>query len=146
MTKKKLDIKIVLSKLDNNDNAYFDMMSMEDKQSLSPWVLMRYMSSSSANSEINLLTINEVVNKHFNVCNKRDDLTLTTLCACGFGTKQYHPWIAPPKSGEIKDKIRQLISIVNPEWNHTEMDLFLSINTPDQICVYLEENGVDVDE
>jgi len=146
MAAKKLDIKTVLSKLDNNDISYFDNLPEEDKKSLSSWVLMRYMSSSTNYPELQLLTVNEVVNKHFSISNKHPELMIKLLAVSGLGVKTYHKWLAPPKSKITKDDLAQKVANLHPSFNQTELELYMTLNGTDDIIAELEQNGIDINE
>lgn len=146
MASKKLDIKVVLSNIDNNNYEYFDLMPNEDKKSISPWIIMRYLSSSSKYSELYLISVNEMVNKNFNICNKYTDLSLKTLCSVGIGAKQYHPWISPPKNGIKSNNSLRILHELHPEWNKNELELFISMHSHEELCQYFEECGVEIDE
>lgn len=146
MAAKKLDIKTVLSKLDNNDYSYFDSLPSEDKNSLSPWVLMRYMSNASKYTELQLITVNELVNKHFSIINKHPTLMMKSLVSSGLGEKTYHKWLAPPKSKVSKNSLAEKVSLIYPEFNRTELELYISLNSVDYIMSELEQNGIDTNE
>jgi hypothetical protein len=146
MAAKKLDIKTVLAKLDSNDLIYFDNLPDEDKKSLSPWVLMRYMSSSSKYPELHLISTNEIVNKHFSISNKQPSLAIKLLAVSGVGEKMYHKWVAPPKSKVGSNPILVKLSGIYPHFSSDELDLYVKINGIDAIMSELEQNGIDCNE
>lgn len=143
-TKKALNISDVLSKLDRNDFDFYDSLNEAELKELSPWVLMRFMSSCDSNPEIYLLSVNENVNIDFSIVSKHKKLMCLLLAACGIGTKQSHKWIAPPK--KTKKPLSGLADILKEvmyDKNDHEIDIIINTNNKDDIIDYLTMSGVD---
>lgn len=125
----KLPLPDVLKAIDTRNTNWFNKLSDEQKKSLSPWVLMRFISSCNSNyEEIThhyLQMTNEIVNLDFNELKGHDDLQIRLMQIVGLGTKQYHPWIAPGKR-QAKDKIVEWLSTIYTECNEDEIDILRS--------------------
>lgn len=124
-----------------NMNFYRDL-SDEHKKEISLWLLMRFMSSSQSAKEHHLLMVNDLVNQNFSVISKHPELQWKLLALCGSGKKQFHPWIVPPK-GQKKNKIEETILEFFPLLNDEELELFLTINTKEDLELFFKENGYD---
>lgn len=125
----KLPLPDVLRALDTRNTKFFDKLTADEKKSLSPWVLMRFMSSCNTNyDEIRdhyLIMTNEIVNLDFNDLNGHDDLRIRLMQLVGLGTKQYHPWI-PPGKRQAKDKITEWLISLYPMCNDDEIEILRS--------------------
>ena len=140
---KKLDLKVVLSSLDSNDYFHYDKLPEDEQKEFSPWVIMRYLSNSCGRYKENqLISVNEIVNVDFNVLKNHKKLQWMLLADCGLGSKQYHPWIAPPK-GQHKTKNHELLSKMFPFNNAEELDLMVSKYTKDDLLELMLEHGID---
>lgn len=142
--KKALNISDVLLKLDRNDYNFYDELNEQEIKEISPWVLMRFMSSSEDNPELYLLSVNETVNVDFPSVSKHKKLMCLLLASCGIGKRQGHKWIAPPKntkkqSSELIETLRDLL----PDKNNEEIDLIVKINDKDGLKEYLTICGID---
>jgi hypothetical protein len=122
--KDKIDIKDVLLALDRKDLGFYNKLTEEQKKSFSAWTVMRF--ASSANSPdiagyYNIM-INEAVNTNFNLISKHPELQWMLMAICGVGSKQYHPWIAPPKK-KAKNKKQEILLQMHPGANSLELDI-----------------------
>ena len=143
--KSNLNIADVLSALDKRDIMYYNTLSENDKKELSEWVLMRFMSSATTNSDYHLLMINDMVNVNFNVVNKYPDLAWRLLSLCGSGERVYHPWITPPKRRQL-NKLEEALMAMNPSWKSDEVRLFVKINSLEELKHYFAEHAYPDDE
>jgi hypothetical protein len=125
---KKLDLKVVLSALDSNDYFHYDKLPEDEQKG-------RY-------KENQLISVNEIVNVDFNVLKNHKKLQWMLLADCGLGSKQYHPWIAPPK-GQHKTKNHELLSKMFPFNNAEELDLMVSKYNKDGLLELMLEHGID---
>ena len=106
-------------------------MSEEDKKSFSSWTTMRFLSS--ANDDMAMLytvLTNEVVNEGFSKLSKHPELQFMLMAICGVGTKQFHPWIKPPRK-QAKNKFQEILLKQNPAANSSELDLLESLYDSD---------------
>lgn len=124
-----LDLKALLSALDRKDYFYYSKLSEDDKKSFSAWTTMRFLSS--ANNDLGMLytvLTNEVVNEGFSKLSKHPELQMMLMAICGAGTKQYHPWIKPPRK-QAKNKFQEILLRLHPAANSTELDLLETLYT-----------------
>lgn len=132
---KKLDLfKEVLPNIDCRNKNYYSQLDEDQKKEISPYVLMRFMSSVKQQNLVDhhLIMINEIVNREFSSLSKHPELQWKLLCLCGAGTKQFHPWIAPGKK-QTKNKLQQALQELKPHYKSDELDLLEEIMTEDDI-------------
>jgi len=142
----KLDLKQVLQKADCNDYGFYSKLEADEKKEISPWVLMRFMSScSGVYPEHYLLCVNDIVNCDFNTLSKHKELQWKLLSVCGVGNKQYHPWIAPGK-GQKKNKIELFVLELYPHFKNDDIELFLLKHTVDDLILLAKQHGYSDDE
>lgn len=141
--KRKLNLKEVLAAIDTNDFGFYDRLDEEERKEISPWVLMRFMSSCSGPreySEYHLMVTNDVVNKEFSLMKDHPKLQWLLLACCGSGKKQFHPWI-PPGKGMKKDKLQEFVSSVYPHYKLDEIDDFIRLNEKEDLVELAEQFG-----
>jgi hypothetical protein len=131
-----------LNAMDLSDMNFYKNLSDEHKKEISLWVLMRYMSSSQQASEHHLMMVNDLVNHNYNNLSKHPELQWKLLALCGTHRKQFHPWIAPPK-GIKKNRIEEAVLERYPLMKDDELELFLKINTQEDLELFFKENGYD---
>lgn len=135
---KKLELKRVLSALDSRNLSFYETLSDDEKKEFQPFVLMRFMSSSSNSpieSKYSLISINEIVNKYFWDLSKEKELHAKLLSASGLGSSQHHTWISGTKA--TKDVVAEFIKeVINDQgWfpNNTEINIYISKLSYDDI-------------
>ena len=89
-----LDIKRELAAVDNRDYDFYVKLTDEEKKSLTPYVLMRYISNVDSNNrelqEWFLETTNELVNKnHWTLSKDHKPLLWKLMAGVGIGSKYY---------------------------------------------------------
>lgn len=136
-----LDLKSLLTAIDRKDYFYYSKLSEDDKKSFSAWTTMRFLSSANDDMAV-LYTVltNEVVNEGFSKLSKHPELQLMLMAICGAGTKQYHPWIKPPRK-QAKNKFQEILLKQNPRVNSAELDLLESLYTLDDKKALLISHG-----
>ena len=109
----KLDIKRELAAVDTRNYDFYDSLTDEEKKEFSPFVLMRFISNTTGDTDIQEWFIertNEMVNKDHWVLSKSHKPLLWKLCAStGIGSKCYHPYLAAGK----KEKALKIVAILN---------------------------------
>jgi len=96
MSKKRLlDIKTVMKVLDTKKYEWYENLSDEEKNEVSPWQLMRFMSSVQSNNreiiDFHLTFVNDLVNVNFNVIREHPELQVRLMQIVGMGVPQFHP-------------------------------------------------------
>lgn len=149
----KLDLfSVVLPALDKKDKNFYRNLSKEEQDSIEPWILMRWMTSveNDQSQPHYLLTINDFVNNNFSSLAPKKSLGLDghkelqwmLLALCGTGKSPRRKFLKPGK-GLIKNKLEELISSFFPLMKDDELDLYLKINTRENIEQLLKDNGYD---
>jgi len=131
-----------LPAMDFRDLDFYDNLNETEKKEISLWLLMRFMSSSQRDAEHHIMMVNDLVNVDFSVISKHPELQWKLLALCGTKKKQYHPWIAPPK-GVKKSKIEEAILQFYPLLRSDELELFLTINSREDLETFFKDNGYD---
>lgn len=146
--KEKLPLKQQLDALDYKKRKWYDSLSDEDKKQVSPWVLMRFLSSSGGSREFQeyfLEMTNDVVNVHFNTVRHHPDLQVGLMQAVGLKQSIGHPWIAPGKRGQ-QSKLHTIVSELHPNLNDDEVDLFVREQSKDDMIDMLDQLGYEKKE
>jgi hypothetical protein len=110
----KLELKDILSAVDQGGRDIWDMLDDEQKKSVSFFLLNRYVSSvKTSKREVQehfVLATNEYFNKHFYSLNKHPKLLWQLLCMCGYENKQeyFHEWIGFKKKKAEPKKLKFL--------------------------------------
>lgn len=131
-----------LPAMDYRRLGFYDSLTPDEKKEISLWVLMRFMSSSQQDTIHHLTMVNDLVNVDFSVIAKHPELQWKLLAMCGTKKKQFHPWIAPPK-GVKKNKIEEAVLRHYPLMKDDELELFLQINTKEDLEKFFKDNGYD---
>lgn len=102
-TKKSYSINIIdfLKSLDSRDYKRYENLSEEDKKTISPLIIMRWLSScwDGKLTRYYAYVVNEYVNKYFWDLSNHKDLQMKLLAMCGIGQPAGHNWI---KSNSVK--------------------------------------------
>lgn len=152
-TDNRLDIKEVLRRMDAKDRNYYDSLSDEDKKKLSPFMLIRWGASVDGDPMLQhyyLAAANERLNKNFFDISAKDHKKLQWLLATTVSPdmgSMFHPWIAfnqkkQSKSGYSTELINYF-SELYPEYDITDIDVLLSINSEETISQHLSDRGLD---
>ena len=142
MTTYKLDIKNVLKALDKKDMSYYSKLSDEEKKGFNAWVTMRFLSSAKRYPDFYLLMVNDFVNVDFNLIHKKHpELMWKSMCMCGLGSSQFHPWIPPPK--KKKEKLFNAMQELFPSYKAAEIEMMLEMHSKEDIKDELELRGYD---
>jgi hypothetical protein len=142
----------VLPALDRGDKSFYNTRTPEQKAELDKnmWMIMRWMSSTKANSEHHILMTNVLVNKDFSIFTKKiregkeghAELQWMLLAMCGVGRTQRHEFISPPRR-PIENEFEEIIIQYYPLLNREELDLLLKVNTEEDFRQFFRENGYD---
>ena len=147
MTAKKapaIALKDVMAAIDKKDRGFYQRLTDEQKKAFSAWMMMRYASSVQGRSSAQyLFMVNELVNKNFSDISKHPELQWLLLSACGSGKVEFHPYIKPPNSKKKKDKISEFVYSVYPDLKRDELELFLSLNSKEDLKELAKNNGYD---
>lgn len=116
----------MLKAIDTRNYKWVSNLSDEERKSISPWVLMRFVSACNSNNDDirdhYLIMVNEIINLDFNTLSKHPELQFRMMQLIGLGTPQYHPWIAPGKR-QKKDKIGEWLMRSYPSCNDDEIGI-----------------------
>jgi len=142
-----LDIKRELAAVDSRDHKFYDELTVEEQKSLSPYVLMRYISNVDSNDreiqEWFVEMTNELVNKnHWQLSKEHKPLLWKLIASVGIGKRFYHPYLASGKK-EKPVKIEKLIADLNPAMKMEEVKILASLMTKKDINELFDSLGFD---
>ena len=150
----KIQIKEILSWIDNGHKDIWDQLEDDHKKQVSFWLLNRYMSSVSGSrdkQELAVFKTNEYYNKHFNDIgvgkeNGHPKLMWQLLCMSGdTGKNEFHPWIGFKKrSGDNASKAIKLLEQIHPDMKQDEVELLAGMYTKKELRVLAEEYNIDI--
>jgi len=147
----KIPLNAVLQALDLKDREFFDLLSDQQKKSVAPFLLNRYMSSVQGATELQeyyLLAENQRVNTNFFDYSKHPKLQwlLLTTVSPGLGSHR-HDWIAPKrKSKDPNAKKLKFFETVYPGMEDTDLQLLAELHTKDEIESIAQDLGWDKKE
>ena len=153
MASEKLEIKEILSWIDNGKTDIWDHLEDEHKKQVSFWLLNRYVSSingSREKQELAVFKTNEYYNKHFNTIgvgkeNGHQKLMWQLLCMSGnTGKNEFHPWIGFKKKDGSNTKAIKLLEEIYPNLKKDEVELLARISTKEELKQLAEEHDIDV--
>lgn len=146
MAAAKLDIKRELSAVDTKKYNFYDSLTDEEKKSFSPFILMRYMSSSQGDRDIQewfLEMTNELVNKnHWDLSKNHKALLWKLFAGVGTGASAYHPYLAAGKK-EKANKIEKLLVELYPSMKFSEIKMLGKMMTREDINELFDKLGFD---
>jgi hypothetical protein len=146
MKTKKLDIKDVMNAIDTKNINWYNSLSDEEKSQVTPWQIMRFLSSVDHKNkelvEYYLEYTNELVNIDFNILRNHPELQIRLMQAIGIGMNVYHPWI-PPTKKQKKDKIYEFLESVYTEYNTDEIEIIKSKSSKEDIIELAKLYGLN---
>lgn len=146
MATAKLDIKTEMAAADLKDYNFYQNLTPEEQKSISPFVLMRYMSSVKGDADTQewfLEMTNEMVNKnHWELSKNHKNLLWKLIATVGTGAIAFHPYIAMGKK-EKPVKIEKLLAEMYPARKMDEIKLLASLMTKDDKNELFDKLGFD---
>jgi len=130
----KLELKDILSAVDQGGRDIWDLLDDEQKKSVSFFLMNRYVSSvKTSKREIQehfVLATNEYFNKHFFNLSKHPKLLWQLLCMCGYESKQefFHEWIGFKKKKAEPKKLKFLEEMY-PARKMTDLELLAQMTS-----------------
>ena len=147
--RKFFDLRNGLKAVDFRNKDYFDRIDDKEKSLYSPYMLMRYVSSTSAKDpffvEHYVEMVNECVNKHCFTLGKHKKLLWLLLCATQDEdrTIKWHEWIGYKfKDSAGKNKTAKFLKEVFTNLKEDEIELLSKINTAKDVKAYAEQMGM----
>lgn len=131
----KLDIKNEMKAIDCRDYEYYNSLSDEERAEYDKqiWIQMRWCSSVRGPLSAHYLILtNLYANVNFTEIRKHPQLQHRLLQCVGLGTSQYHEWIKPGKKA-TQNRLAAWVSSLYPHMKDDEIELFLEINTKEDL-------------
>lgn len=149
----KLDLfGVVLPAIDRRDLDFYSRQSEEQRKELekSLWMITRYMSFSDTLPEHYICMINELGNLNAEVLRKsvssdragHPELHWKLLCLSSTKKRKFFGKLPIPKKDQ-KSKLEEEILIRYPLMRDDELELFLSVNSNEDLEGFLKDNGYD---
>ena len=152
MAADKLEVKEILSWIDNGERDIWNHLDDDHKKQVSFWLLNRYVSAvqgSREKQELAVFKTNEYYNKHFNDIGVGKDkghqkLMWQLLCMSGnTGKTEYHPWIGFKKRDGSTGAAMKLLEKVYPNLKTDEVELLARISTKKELKQLAEDHEID---
>lgn len=141
-----LDIKRELLAVDTKNYNFYNELTDEERKSFSPYILMRYVSSSRGDPDIQewfVEMVNECINKnHWDLSKHHKELLWKLFAVTGVGVSTYHPYLAAGKKEKL-DKIEKLLSELHPTYKIQDIKLFASLMTEQDREELFDNMGFD---
>lgn len=140
----KLDLAKTLLALDLNDKNFYATLTDSEKKGYVALNLMRYMSSVNQASKMPqaILFANDIVNIGFWQLSKHQELQHLLLSICGFGSKQFHPWLGS-KNGKQTSKLDKLLKQQWPSLSDQELEILKNKNTKQELLEFCKDLALD---
>jgi hypothetical protein len=138
-----LDIFSILGKLNKGDLTVWDSLSEEERKGFSPLIISRWMSGT--NDPLQIILLNEFVNKQiFKLDKDHPELMCKLIACCGTGSKRV-VWIGESKK---KKSSSTALDVVKEYYDYTTHEALseLPLLSNDDIIELAEELGYQVDE
>lgn len=142
----------VLPAIDRKDKSFYGKLTPEEQSSISMWLLMRWMTSASSDSDqpYYLLSINDIVNNNFSSLSSRktqgkighEELQWMLFTMCGTRKNPRRKFISPPK-GAVKNKLEEAVLSFFPLLRDHELELFFKLNCNEELEQFFKDNGYD---
>jgi hypothetical protein len=144
--RKFFDLRNGLKAVDFRNKDYFDRIDEKEQSLYSPYMLMRYTSSTSSHDQFYIEHYVEMVNECVNKNMKQLDwyknhkkLAWMLTSMCGALKQQFHPWIKPMKRSSNKS-LDQLAKIY-PHWHIDDIEALDKIITDKELEELLDTYG-----
>ena len=141
-----LDIKRELSAVDNKKYNFYDNLTEEEQKSFSPYVLMRYVSNASGDTDIQewfLERTNELVNKnHWGLSKNHKALLWKLFAATGAGITVNHQYLKAG-SKEKANKIEKLLVELYPATKMSEIKIMAKMMSLEDKKELFDRMGFD---
>jgi hypothetical protein len=143
---KQVDIFDVLKNIDKNIDKnglkFFNQLTQQEKGSVHPLVVMRWMSG--CNSKDQILLLNSLVNPFVYKLHKHSDLLIKNLMVCSTGEKRYQ-WLK--RSGKVP-KFPKTTNILCDHFNASieEVQNYLKMTKTESIIECIDDLGLQSDE
>lgn len=153
MATDKIEIKEILSWIDNGETDIWNHLEDDHKKQISFWLLNRYVSvvqGSREKQELAVFKTNEYYNKYFNDIGVGKDkghqkLMWQLLCMSGnTGKTEFHPWVGFKKRDGVTGAAMKLLEKVYPNLKTDEVELLARISTKKELKQLAEDHEIDV--
>jgi hypothetical protein len=139
-----LQIKDIMAAVDRKDYNYYTNLTDEQRKSMNLWMTQRYASSVQGKFAGHyLVMVNEFMNTNWSDVSKHPELQWKLMCLAGTGKVQFHPFVKVPKAKRKKNKVEELVRELFPLLKNDEIELYLKMNSNDDIKELAIESGVD---
>lgn len=133
-----------MAAVDRKDYNYYTNLTDEQRKSMNLWMTQRYASSVQGKYAGHyLVMVNEFMNTNWSDVSKHPELQWKLMCLAGTGKVQFHPFVKVPKAKRKKNKVEELVRELFPLLKNDEIELFLKMNSNDDIKELAIESGVD---
>jgi ribosome-binding factor A len=152
-TAPQLSLSEELRALDLKKRRFRNDLPPELQKKFSPYLMMRYAASVEGSADLQnycLIACNEQVNRNFFDLSKHPDLQWLscTTVSPGLGSMR-HYWLGSQSKSDVQkkqDRLRKQLLELCPTWKHQEIDLWLKLNTPEDVTAWIQAHGIELDQ
>lgn len=133
------------------DKKFYRNRTQDEKDELSPWLVMRYMTSVKDSDQPNqLMLVNSLVNHNFSCFSEKKnqgkeghkELQWMLLTLAHENISKVDKFIKAPK-GAVKNKLEEAILKHYPLLSDADLEMLLKINSDSDLEEFFKENGYD---
>lgn len=138
MSDNKVNIFDVLNKLSEKDSSFYDQLSDEQKKSVHPYVVMKWLTGTSNAKQV--FFVNELVNTKVFAFSRHPKLLYQLMTVCTSGNKSRYYWNKGPTKSSGSD---QAIEVIRQYFNYstTHAKQALPLLNSEQIIDYAHQLG-----
>lgn len=145
----KLPVKDILAAVDMGARSVWKELDIDQRKSISFWLMNRYVSSVAGKrekQELAVLKTNEYYNKNYMVVSSHQELQWQLLCLCGnTGKIEFHKWQGLKSNvTNVTGKFEKVLTKIYPERKADEIELLAKLLTEDEIKQLIEDHAVDI--
>lgn len=140
---KKVDIFLLLTKINNKDIEFFNTLTEEEQNAVYPFLLTRWMSGTYSKQQVMLL--NEIVNPLSFTLYKHKKLLWLLLTVCSPGKEQRYSWNPIPSKKTGYNATSTMLSKVFECSIKQALSIIQTLVTDDIVDI-AEQSGCQIDE
>lgn len=137
MAKDKIPVGKLLYGLNTKDRGLYDRLTDEEKKDFSPWLFIRFASSSTdiTYAPFVIKLVNDIVNVNYSAISdkKHKELHWLSYTAASIGFDQKYQYIRPPNSRKKKNKVEEFLAEEYPTMKIEDIRLMISMNTVEDL-------------
>ena len=143
MPAKRVDIFKLLGTLSKKSTKFYDDLSVEDKKTVAPLIVMRWLTGTDSQRQVYFL--NELVNPFIFSLYKHPDLLMKLMTVCTSRPQRYN-WVKPISKKTTSTPMA--VRVLHKQYGYNTLDAIdaLPLLSDSVIIAYAEDQGFQTDE